>query len=174
VTIQCSTGHLLEGWVENKETSAGKHEVIGGGKFTYTGCKAMLKSDETRTCEVETITGPNPGETGKIATTTQKSITTGVNHQIKFEPKEATTFSEFGIHGAPIGNKCPFESTVKVTVTGSVECEANTTTHAHLTCTETNNGTALKANGGAAKYIDTVGSNMTGEPETTVGSTTFT
>jgi hypothetical protein len=63
---------------------------------------------------------------------------------------------------------------VKVTVTGSVECEANTETHAHLTCTEANNGTALKANGASAKYIDTVGTNMTGEPETTVGATTFT
>jgi hypothetical protein len=172
LTVKCTTGHLLEGWVENKETSAGKHEAIGGGKITYTGCKAMLKANEARTCEVETITGPVPGETGKIATVTLSSATTGVNHQIKFQPKEGTTFSEFGIE--PVGNECFFENTVKVPVTGTVECEANTTTHAHLTCTEENNGTALKVGGASAKYIDTVGANMTGEPETTVGATTFT
>jgi hypothetical protein len=171
VTISCETGHLTEAWVENKETSAGKHEAIGGGMLTYTNCEAMLKSKESRTCKVEEITGGGV-EKGMIATTTLKSNTTGTEHQVLFQPASGTIFSEFNI--LPEGTECPFGAKVKVTVEGSVECEANTETHSHLTCTEANNGTALKANGGAAKYIDTVGANMVGEPETTVGATTFT
>ena len=135
----------------------------------------MLKSNEARFCEVEEVTGPNPGTIGMISTTALKGMNTGVEHQIITEPKEGTLFSKFNILSKTEkpGNECFFNAKVPVEVTGKVEGEANTTNHAHLTFTEANNGTALKANGGAAKYLDTVGGVMTGTTNV-VGAQTFT
>jgi len=164
------------GKVTNKEPTSLKHTIeFKEGVNTYSKCHAVLKSNEARFCSVEGITAP--GGVDMISTSKLKGTTTGVNHQVILEP-EAGAFSEFKIlkAGANPGTEssCWTASSLTVQVTGKVECEANTTNHAHLTCTEANNGTALKVGGGEAKYIDTVGFNMKGEPEVTVGATTFT
>jgi hypothetical protein len=176
LTIQCTTGHQIGATITNTEPTTGKHKIgYTASAITYTGCKAMLKSNEARTCEVETITGPVPGETGKIATISLKGETTGVEHKVRFEPEEGTTFTEFGIHGKEqaAGKECFFAKTVKVAVAGALEGEVSTSNHAHLTFTEANNGTGLKVNGAAVKYLDTVGGTMKGT-ENTVGAQTFT
>jgi hypothetical protein len=176
VTIMCTTGHQIGGTVTNTQPEVGKHTVdYTASAITYTGCKAALKANEAKTCEVETITGPTPGETGKIATKALKGMTTGVEHKVKFEPEEGEVFSEFGIHGKEqaAGNECFFAKTVKVEVKGSVEGEVSTSNHSHLTFTEANNGEGLLVGLNKAKYLDTVGGTMKGT-ENTVGAETFT
>ena len=181
VTVICALSHLEGAKITNKETSAGKHEILTTAtRNTYTDCHAVLKSNEARKCVVEEVTGPNPGTIGMISTNPLKGTTTGVEHQVKFEPVPAGTFAEFKIKKKgtkpetedPL-NECFFSADVTVVVTGSVNGEANTTNHAHLTFTEANNGTALKANGGTANYLDTVGGVMKGTTNV-VGAQTFT
>ena len=159
-----------------KTMGAGEN-VAGGvtGKeitVTYSECHAVLKSNEARTCNVEGITGGVGA--GKVQTTKLKSSTTGVEHKVKFEPETPELFTEFKI--LTTGTECFFGTAQTVAVTGSVEGEANTTTHSHLTFTEANNGTLLRIGsklGAIAHYTGTYGTWTTGLPEKTVGLTTF-
>jgi hypothetical protein len=176
VTIKCASSELGSPTITNKEPSAGKHTIETTATLnTYSNCHAYLKENEARFCSVEGTTAP--GGSGMISTTALKGTTTGVNHQVKVEPKAGTEFAKFTIKkagtNAATEKECFFGSDVAVTVTGSVECEADTTKHSHITCTEANNGTALKANGATANYLDTVVGTMKGTT-TTVGAETFT
>ena len=169
VTIQCTASELVGAKITNRETAAGKHEIeTTATENKYTGCKAVLKANEARNCLVE------GSAVGTISTKGLKGLTTGVEHKVKFSPAEGELFAKFTIlNKAKGGVECPFAADVVVEVKGSVEGEANTTNHAHLTFTEANNGTALKANGGTANYIDTVGGVMKATT-TVVGAQTFT
>ena len=175
VTVVCASTEIVGATVTNREPSAGKHTIEGTAtRTTFTGCKAVLKANEARSCLVEEVTGPTPGTKGMISTTAIKGTSTGVEHKGKVSPAEGELFTKFTIlNKAKGGVECPFVADVAVEVKGSVEGEANTTNHAHATFTEANNGTALKANGGTANYLTTVGGVMAGTT-TVVGAQTFT
>jgi hypothetical protein len=165
---------VVGGLVKNEE-SGGVMKVTGTAtRVTYTGCRAALKANEARWCPIEEVSGPNSGTIGMISTTALKLTTTGVEHRVKIEPQEGTTLADFTIlEKNKGGNECPFSSDNSWEVAGALEGEVNTTSHSHLTFTEANNGTGLKAGGGVAvKYLGTVGFNMKGA-ETTVGAQTF-
>ena len=169
VTIICASSELAGSKVTNRETATGKHEVeytTTSGEFT--GCKAVLKANEARSCLVE------GSAVGTIKTAALKGLTTGVEHKLKLSPQEGELFVKFTIlNKAKGGVECPFAADVPVEVKGSVEGEANTENHAHSTFTEANNGTALKANGGTANFLCTYGGVMKGTT-TVVGMQTFT
>ena len=174
VTILCSTGHVLEGTVTNDTTNKKITGTIG--KVTYTECKAVLESKETRFCVVDGVAGAT--ERTMVTTEALVTETTGVNHQVLVKPKTAPTFAGFTIKQKgtepSMENECFFVGAdVKVEVTGTVEGELNTIKHSHSTFTVANNGKGLTANGGAANYLDTVGGYMEGEPSRTVGAETF-
>jgi hypothetical protein len=176
ITIKCASSEAVGAFVANTEPSAGKHTISTKvTRNTYSNCHAYLKENETRKCVVVGTT--EPGGEGMISTKALKGTTTGVNHQVKLEPVEGTEIVKFTIKkagtNAATEKECFFGTDVPVSVTGSVECEADTTKHSHKTCTEANNGTALKANGATVNYIDTVVATMAGGG-TTVGAETFT
>jgi hypothetical protein len=168
--VECAVAHTTSGTVTNVEP--GRHAIHGTNiVITYTGCRAHLASKPARTCEIEDLV-KSPSSPNTITTKPLTFTTTGVNHQIKFNPTEGELFTEFKI--LTTGENCFFGAPVKVEVKGSVEGEANTATHSHLTFTEANNGSELKANGATAHYTGTNGTWMAGEPEITVGAETFT
>jgi hypothetical protein len=176
VTIKCSGSESVGAFVANTEPSAGKHTISTKvTRVTYSNCHAYLASNEARFCSVKGVT--EPGGSGMISTTALKASTTGVNHQTKTEPQVGTEFAKFTIEKAgstpETEKECFFPNDVPVSVTGSVEGEANTTKHGHKTYTEANNGMGLKANGVTANYIDTVGGFMK-DTQNTVGAETFT
>jgi hypothetical protein len=180
VTIKCASSELIGASIKNKEPSAGKHTIeTTATRNTYSNCHAYLKENETRRCVVEGVTAP--GGLGMISTTALKGTTIApsgeAKHRVKVEPQTGTEFAKFTIKKEKTEpeteKECFFGSDVTVTVTGSVEGECDTEKHSHLTFKETNNGTALKANGATANYIDTVVGNMAGGG-TTVGAETFT
>ena len=178
MTIICGSSELVGAKITNKETAAGKHEIEGTAeRDTYSNCHAVLKANEARKCVIEEVTGPNPGTHGMISTNPLKALTTGVEHRVKVEPVSAGTFTEFKIKKKgttpETENECFLNVDLVVVLTGSVEGEANTTNHAHLTFTVANNGTALKASGAVANYLDTVGGVMKGTTNV-VGAQTFT
>jgi hypothetical protein len=176
VTVMCESGKIEGGSVKNEEPSAGKHKISSTAtRDTYEGCETVLKANEARWCKVEEVTGPTPGTIGMISTVALKSETTGVEHKVKVSPSAGEVFTKFNVlNKTKGGNECPFGTDVAVEVKGSVEGEASTTKHSHLTFTEANNGAGLTVGGNPAKYIDTVIGNMAGEPGTTVGAETFT
>jgi hypothetical protein len=176
ITIVCETGHVIGGSVKNEEP---RGKMVSNGtatRETYTGCHAVLKANEARFCAVEEVTGPNPGTIGMISTTPLKGAPTGVGHQVKIEPQVETLLSKFNIlkKGSVPGTEkeCFYNVTVPAQANGSVEGEVSTSKHSHLTFTEANNGENFTINGAKAKYLDTVGFNMSGT-ETTVGAETF-
>jgi hypothetical protein len=180
VTIKCSSSELVKGFIANTEPSPNKHTISTSASLnTYSNCHAYLKENESRFCVVSGTT--EPGGEGMISTKALKGTTIPDNgeakHRVKVEPAEGTEFAKFTIKKAgtkPATEKeCFFGSDVPVSVTGSVEGEVSTSKHSHLTFTEANNGTALKANGATANYLDTVVGSMAGTA-VTVGAETFT
>ena len=178
MTILCGGSELVGAKITNKETAAGKHEIEGTAeRDTYTNCHAVLKANEARKCVVEEVVGPNAGTIGMISTNPLKGLTTGVEHKVKVEPAAAGVLTSFVIKkkGTKLEteNECFLNANLPIEITGSVEGEANTTNHAHLTFTAANNGTLLKANGAIMNYLDTVGGVMKGTTNV-VGAQTFT
>jgi hypothetical protein len=176
LTIKCTSSESIGASITNMEPSAGKHTIsTTATRITNSNCHAYLASNENRRCVVVGTT--EPGGEGMISTTALKGSTTGVNHQFKVEPATGTEIAKFTIKkegSNPTTEKeCFFKNDVSVTLTGSVEGEANTGKHSHKTFTEANNGTALKANGATANYLDTRGGVMK-DTDTTVGTETFT
>jgi hypothetical protein len=174
--VECPVVHTVKGKVVNtvaKEGEKERHAFHGTEtELTYTECRAHLASKPSRTCEIEDLV-KSPSTPNTVTTNLLTSTSTGVEHQVKFSPETpGAPFTKFKI--LTTGTECFFKTAVTVEVTGSVEGEANTTTHSHLTFTEANNGSALKANGATAHYTGTNGTWMKGEPEITVGAETFT
>lgn len=155
VIVTCAVAHST-GSVTNVEVGT-EHKAHGTNTvITYTECHTVLASNPAKTCNVSGTTGGVGA--GKIQTRPLTS-TTGAEHKIKFEPEtleEAKAiFTKFSI--LTTGTECFFKTAVAVTVEGSVEGEASTTTHSHVTLTEANNGLLLKANGATAHYVGTNG-----------------
>jgi hypothetical protein len=176
VIVICAIAHgtgSVTNVVAKDEKGVERHAIHGTNiVIKYTECHAVLASKPARTCEVASITGGV--EVGRIQTTPLTLTTVGTEHQVKLEP--VTTFSQFQILN--LGKECFFKNQIEVTVTGSVEGEATTTTHSHLTFTVANNGVSLKVNGGSAHYVGTCGAWMLRtlpefEPKVTVGAETF-
>jgi hypothetical protein len=176
ITIKCSSTETIEPAIVNREPTTGKHTIeYTSVRTTYLNCHASLKANEARFCMIEGTT--EPGGEGMISTTALKGSTTGVNHQVKVEPATGTEFTKFTIKKAgtkpATENMCFFGNDVPVSIIGSIEGEVNTTNHSHVTFTEANNGTGIKANGVAAKYLATIGGTMA-FTSNTVGAETFT
>jgi len=176
LTVKCNVGEVIEGWVVNHE-EFGVHEISGGAALvTYSGCHALLKTNEARYCSVKEVTGPNPGTIGMISTNPLEAALTGFEHDVIVAPEEGAVLSKFTIlkkGSEPKTEKeCFFTADVGVVVEGSVEGEVSGEIHSHLTFNEANNGELLKANGGPASYLDTIWGAMAGTEET-VGAETF-
>jgi hypothetical protein len=181
--IECAHAHTsgtVTNVVAKDEKGAERHAIHGTNTTaTYTGCKAHLASKPSRTCEVEEVSGGGSAK-GMITLAPLTATTTGVGHQVKFNPEKEEPFTKFKI--LTTGESCFFGTAVTVEVTGALEGEANTTVHSHLTFTEANNGSNLKANGATTHYTATSGAWMkrTAEeiekeaPKVTVGAETFT
>jgi hypothetical protein len=176
LTVKCKEGHVIEGSVENHQ-EFGVHEINGeAARVTYTGCHALLKTNEARYCSVKEVTGPNPGTVGMISTTPLQAALTGHEHDVIVEPEAGVVLAEFTIlkkGSEPNTEKeCFFTGNIPIVVKGSVEGEVNGEIHSHLTFTEANNGGLLEANGLPASYLDTIWGAMIGT-ENTVGAETF-
>ncbi len=170
VAVKCKVSHIVRGNVTN--VTVGEEMKIHGTNvvFTNTECKAALASNPAKTCEVEDVTGSEHMK-GMITTRPLTSTTTGTEHNIKTEAEESGSITQFKI--LTTGTECFFKTAVSVEVTGSVEGEANTSLHNHLTFTKANNGAGLKANGAAANFIGTFGTWMKGNQNERVGAETF-
>jgi hypothetical protein len=169
VEVKCKKASNLSGDVTN--VTVGEEMKAHGTNIVinYTECLVNLVSNPLKTCEVESITG-TAGTKGTIATNPLTS-TTRKEHNVVFNPEvEGANFAEFKI----LKGEC-LTATVTVKVSGSVTGIANTTKHSHITfepATNGNEGSVLKANGGAATYTGTNSAVMKGT-ENTVGLTTF-
>jgi hypothetical protein len=176
ITIKCSSTEIVGAIGGNTEPSPGKHLISGNAtRTTFFNCHAYIKENEARHCVVVGTT--EPGGEGMISTRAIKGTSTGVEHKGRVEPAEGTEFAKFTIKkagtNAATEKECFFGSDVAVSVTGSVEGEANTTKHSHGTFTEANNGTGLKANGATANYLNTLVGVMVGT-DSTIAAETFT
>ena len=175
-TVMCSASQLVGAWVKDVEPAAGAHKVESGGSLTYTGCHAALKANETRTCAIEEVTGGG-GAIGMISTS-QLKAETGVEHRVKVESAAGEGLTEFRIK--PKGSvpaeehECFFNVAFSINIAGTIQGEVNTTNHSHLTFTEANNGSFVKASGLPVTYIDTIGGSIAGQPGVPVGAQTFT
>ena len=162
VVVECESSHgtgEVTNVVEEEEMRAHGTGIV----VNYTGnCHARLSSHPEESC---------PIAGGSITTEPLTSIT-GPEMKVTFKPEnEEEVFTEFTILHEGAG--CTTLPEIAVEVTGQVSGEADEEIHSHVTFTEANNGSKLKANGGPAHYIGTEEGYMEGGETVTVGLETF-
>ena len=170
IEVTCSKA-TLTGNVTNEEVPPPTHFAHGtNGVVTYTECHASLQSDTTKACKVQ---GTAPATAvGEIKTNPLTSINIGTEHTVEIKPEGALPFTAFNIikESTP---KCFTKANLPVSVAGSVNAIANTTTHSHLTLEPATNGSKFLSNGAAASYESTQQGWMKGAPTELVGAETF-